>query len=99
MNCVGEAETSDKYHYRIFALNFEKGGMMKVTLMRDANKLYSDRSEREDYKRKMEAAEYKCFSLDEEKFRNLVFMHTNDYVWLLNDDLVDRLTPERKREG
>ena len=66
--------------------------------MRDANKLYSklysDRSEHEDCKRKMEAAEYKCFSLDEEKFRNLVFMHTNDYVWLLNDDLVNRLTPE-----
>ena len=67
---------------------------MKVTLMRDANKLYSDRSAYECHKRKIANAEYKPMCLDEEEFRNLVFMWTNNYVWLLNDDLVDKLTPK-----
>ncbi len=67
---------------------------MKVTLMRDANKLYSDRSAYECHKRKIANAEYKPMCLDEEEFRNLVFMWTNNYVWLLNDDLVGKLTPK-----
>ena len=52
---------------------------MKVTLMRDANKLYSDHSAYECHKRKIADAEYKPMCLDEEEFRNLVFMWTNNY--------------------
>ena len=66
---------------------------MKVLLTRDANKLYSDRSAHADNERKIANAEYKPMCLDEAQFRNLVFMWTNNHVWLLNDDLVDKLTP------
>ena len=66
---------------------------MKILLMKDANDLYSERSIYGDYARNIANAEYKTICLDEAQFRNLVFMGTNNYVWLLNDDLVDKLTP------
>lgn len=69
---------------------------MKISLMRDANKLYRDPSAYECYARKIANAEYEIICLDEEKFRNLVFMEANDYVWLSNYKLVNKLTPKGK---
>ena len=69
---------------------------MKTLLMRDANKLYWDPSAYEGHARKIENAEYQTICLDEAQFRNLVFMGTNDYVWLSNQELVDKLTPNDK---
>ena len=66
---------------------------MKISLMRDANKLYSDPSAYECHERKIADAVYKPVCLNEAEFRNLVFMGTNNYVWLLNNDLVKKLTP------
>ena len=67
---------------------------MKVSLMKDANNLYWDRSRYEIHARKIADAEYTPICLDEVQFRNLVFMGTNDYVWLSNHELVDKLTPK-----
>lgn len=69
---------------------------MKSILMKDANKLHSNRSEYEAHQRMIEKATYRRISLDYEKFRNLVFMGTNATVWHQNQDLVDKLTPEGK---
>lgn len=66
---------------------------MKTLLMQDANKLYSDPCAYEVHKRKIEDAEYKEIHLDEAQFCNLVFMEANNYVWLVNDCLVRKLTP------
>ena len=67
---------------------------MKILLMRDANKNYRQPSRYEIFRDKIANAEYETICLNEEDFRNLVFMGTNDYVWLSNRELVDRLTPQ-----
>ena len=66
---------------------------MKILLTRDANSLYRDLSRYENNARKIENAEYEPICLDELKFRNLVFMEANNYVWLANHELVGKLTP------
>ena len=67
---------------------------MKIALMRDANKIYRDPSRYKTFARKIKQAEYETICLNETQFRNLVFMGTNDYVWLSNWKLVNKLTPD-----
>lgn len=67
---------------------------MKIALMRDANKIDRDPSRYKTFARKIKQAEYEIICLNETQFRNLVFMGTNDYVWLSNWKLVNKLTPD-----
>ena len=69
---------------------------MKVLLTRDANKLYSDSCAYADNERKIADAEYENKCLSEKDFRDLVFMETNNYVWLSNHELVGALAPQGK---
>ena len=67
---------------------------MKILLMRDANKNYRQPSRYETFRDKIANAEYETTCLNEEDFRNLVFMEANNYVWLANHELVGKLTPQ-----
>ena len=66
---------------------------MKKLLMDDANELYECSSKYEEYRRKIEMAEYETFPLSEAQFNRLVFMEANNTVWDKNQEMVDKLTP------
>ncbi len=67
---------------------------MKELLLDDANRLCASLSEYEATQCKINLAEYKTFALSESEFNDLVFMETNDKVWVGNQKLVDILTPK-----
>ena len=66
---------------------------MKDLLIKDANELYWCPSKYETFRRNIEKAEYKRFSLTEAQFNHLVFMEANDTIWDKNQALVNKLTP------
>ena len=66
---------------------------MKALLLEDANALHADPSAYQRNREKIDAAEYKQYTLTESAFYDLAFMETNPGVWAGDPTLIEKLTP------